>query len=164
MEENQDQKGKENQEPKPKESFINPIDKDKIAENPHILPYAHHIGSVEIKPIDKGKVKGRAMSAMYDQTNMDLEQIRQQMTLLAQQAKAIQDRVKISERIYQAEINFEPRIGQTYYLYDRGAEQYVVSLVAPKEWGKNPPFEYVATMELLADHTWNIIDKNEELF
>ncbi len=140
----------------------NPIDKDKVAENPHSLPYAHTVGSVEIKPVDKGKVKGRAMAAMYEQTNMDLEQIRQQMELLAVQAKAIQDRVKISEKIYLAELNFEPHIGQIYYLYLRSSGQYVVSLVAPEEWGAQPPFEYVATVELLADHTWNVLEKNSD--
>ena len=145
-------------------SLINPIDKDKIAENPHSLPYAHTVGGVEIKPVDKGKVKGRAMAAMYDQTNMDLEQIRQQMELLARQAKDIHDRVRISEKIYLAELNFDPRIGQIYYLYQRSNGKYVVSLVAPEEWGNNPPFEYVSSMELLSDHTWNVIDKNEDLF
>lgn len=89
-----------------KEEFINPIDKDKIAENPHLLPYAHTRGGVNIKPIDKGKVKGRAVTAMYEQTEMDLDQIRQQIELLASQAKSIQNRVSISERIYLAEMNF----------------------------------------------------------
>ena len=51
------------------EEFINPIDKDKIAENPHLLPYAHTRGGVNIKPVDKGKVKGRANR--YVRTNGD---------------------------------------------------------------------------------------------
>ncbi len=154
---------KNNPEEEPKESFINPIDKDKVADNPHMLPYAHTIGGAEIKPVDKGKVKGRAMSAMYEQTNMDLDQIRQQMELLAKQAKIIHDRVKISELIYTAEINFEPFIGQTYYLYERANGKFVLSLVAPEEWG-TPPFEYVATMLLLSDHTWDVSDKNSDRF
>ena len=155
----------ENQEPKgDEEKFINPIDKDKIAENPHMLPYAHTVGGAEIKPVDKGKVKGRAMSAMYEQTNMDLDQIRQQMELLARQAKAIHDRVQISELIYTAEINFEPFIGQTYFLYERHNGKFVLSLVGPKEWGDEPPFGYVATMVLLSDHTWDVVEKNDERF
>ena len=30
------------------EEFINPIDPDKVAENPHLLPYAHTVGSAVI--------------------------------------------------------------------------------------------------------------------
>jgi hypothetical protein len=37
------------------EEFQNPIDPDKITENPHSLEYPHHAGSALIKPEDKGK-------------------------------------------------------------------------------------------------------------
>ena len=43
---------------------VNPIDLDKIAEQPHLLPYAHTLGGAIIRPIDKGRTKGVAMSAM----------------------------------------------------------------------------------------------------
>jgi len=137
----------------------NPIDKDKITESPHNLPYAHTVGGVTIKPVDKGKVKGRALSAMYEQTDMQLAQIREQIELLAQQARSIQDRVNISESIYQAEMNFEPLVGLTYHLYERDNGQYVLSLVGPAEWGGRPPFAFVASVQLLAAHTWEIIEQ-----
>ena len=57
--------------------FINPIDKDKITENPHSLEYAHHAGSALIKPEDQGKIKGRALSAMEHQTICDGPQTHQ---------------------------------------------------------------------------------------
>lgn len=146
-----------------KEKFINPIDPDKIAENPHNLPYAHTVSGVEIKPIDKGKVKGRAVKAMYKQSDMQLEQIRKQIELLAQQAKGIQDRVSISEQIYNAQMNFEPLVGFTYHLYERrDGSDYVLSMVSPEEWGANPPYHFVATVELLADHTWDVLRKADE--
>ena len=139
-------------------SKINPIDPDKIAENPHLLPYAHTLGGALIKPIDRGKVKGLALKAMYKQTDLQMDQIREQINLLAQQAQRIQDRVIISEKIYQAKCGFKPLIGETYYLYTKSTGEYVLSMVAPEEWGANPPFQYEATVSLLADHTWDIED------
>ena len=56
----------------------NPIDKDKITEIPHILPYGHSVGGALVKPEDKGKIKGRAIAAMNQQTEMHLDQIREQ--------------------------------------------------------------------------------------
>jgi len=53
----------------PKLSKKNPIDKDKIAENPHLLPYAHTVGGVVIRPMDRGRTKGLAVQAMYLSTN-----------------------------------------------------------------------------------------------
>lgn len=144
------------------EDFINPIDPDKITETPHSLPYAHTRGGVEVKPIDKGKAKGRAVKAMYEQTDMQLDQIRRQIELLAQQARAIRDRVQISEEIYLAEMNFEPLMGNIYHLYRRPEGSTLLSLVGPREWGKKPPYRFVATARLRSDHTWEVLEKSEE--
>ncbi len=143
--------------------FINPIDKDKITENPHTLEYAHHSGSALIKPEDQGKLKGRALSAMEHQTDMQLGQIYEQMQLLADQAKRLTDRKQISEWIYTAEMRFEPLINHVYHLYEKPNKTYLLSLIAPSQWGRSKrDFEFVATVRLLADHTWDIIEKGKD--
>ena len=139
----------------------NPIDGRKIATDPHLLPYAHERGGTTIKPIDKGKVKGLAMSAMYEQTDMQLDQIRAQIELLARQATEIQQRMTVSERIYAAEMNIDPIVSRTYYLYERDNGKNVLSLVSPAEWGSRPPFSYIATVKLLGDHTWEVVERRE---
>jgi hypothetical protein len=144
------------------EEIQNPIDKDKIAENPHLLPYAHTVGGAIIKPIDKGRVKGLAVEAMHEQTNQQLDQIRKQVELLMQQAQSIYNRVDISERIYQADVNFKPLIGHTYHLYERKNTTEVLSMVGPEEWGRRSPYTFVATVKLLADHTWEILEIDGE--
>ena len=150
--------------PEQADNQINPIDKDKVAENPHLLPYAHTVGGVVIKPIDKGRVKGRAVSSMYKQTEIQLDQIKRQIELLAEQAQAIQQRVVISEEIYLAEMNFEPLIGFVYHLYRRSDDQSLLSMVGPDEWGGQPPYTFVASARLLADHTWEVVERgNYEL-
>ncbi|OAV45536.1 DUF2452 domain-containing protein [Lewinella sp. 4G2] len=142
-----------------KELIINPIDGDKIAENPHLLPYAHERGGATIKPMDAGKVKGLAMTAMYEQTDMQLDQIKAQIELLAKQANAIQQRMSISERIYQAQMGIDPIISRTYYLYEKKSGGNVLSMVSPQEWGPNGPYTYIATVKLLGDHTWDVLKK-----
>lgn len=148
---------------KEKEVFVNPIDPKKVAENPHLLPYAHTVGGVVIQPLDKGKVKGIAMAAMYEQTDMHLDQIRKQIELLAQQARAITDRVAVSEKIYQAEIGFEPVIGKQYHLYKRANGKHLLSLIAPAEWGAKIPYDFVASVHLLSDHTWEVLAQAKEI-
>lgn len=144
-----------------KEEFINPIDKDKIAENPGLLPYAHTVGGSVIKPIDEGRVKGNALAAMEQQTDMQMAQLYKQMELLAKQAEAIKKRKEVSESIYLADMSFEPKIGHAYYLYEKENGKSVVSLVAPNEWGRRgmPFAAFVAKVRLLADHTWDIIEE-----
>ena len=144
------------------QKFVNPIDPDKISENPHTLEYGHHSGSALIKPEDQGKLKSRALNAMDHQTDMQLGQIYEQMQLLADQAKRLSERKKISEFIYTAEARFEPFINHTYHLYKREDESFLLSLIGPKQWGKSrKSFDFVASVKLLADHTWDILEKNE---
>mgnify|MGYP002641901057 CR=1 FL=1 len=132
--------------------------KDKITENPGSLPYAHHSGSALIKPEDKGKITGRAVAAMHSQTDMQMSQIYRQMQLLADQAKQIQSRVEVSERIYTASISFEPLINHHYFLYQKEDGTDFMSMIAPEEWGRKKSYSlFVAEVKLLADHTWDII-------
>ncbi|MFA7272839.1 MAG: DUF2452 domain-containing protein [Crocinitomicaceae bacterium] len=146
------------------EEFVNPIDKDKVTETPSTLPYAHHSGSALIKPEDQGKLKGRALSAMEHQTDMQMDQIFEQMKLLSEQANRLQDRKRISEYIYQAEMRFEPLINHIYFLYEKQDGQYILSLIGPNDWGRSKTtFSYLATVRLLADHTWDVLEKQKEL-
>lgn len=135
---------------------------EKTTDHPGLLPYAHQSGSAIIKPEDKGKITGRAVSAMHSQTEMQMNQIYQQMQLLADQAKSIQRRIEVSERIYQASIAFEPLINNRYFLYEKEDGSDFLSMIAPEEWGRKKGFaKFVAEIKLLADHTWDIIRKGE---
>jgi Protein of unknown function (DUF2452) len=145
------------------EEFINPIDPRKIAQNPGLLPYAHTAGGAIIKPMDKGRTKGTAMKAMYQQTDRQMDMLKKQMETLMAQAKSLQERVVISEKIYQAEVGFKPVMGYDYFLYLKKNNKYLISMVAPEEWGSNPPYEYVASCRLLADHTWEVIDSRMDV-
>ena len=130
------------------------------ADDPGLISFAHTVGAAVVRPEDKGKIKGRALSAMYEQTGMDMQQIYDQMQLLAKQAKTIRQRVEISERIYQAEMNFEPLIGKVYHLYLRKDNKDMLSLIGPGEWGRSKPFkQFVASVKLLSDHTWDVLKK-----
>lgn len=137
--------------------------KEKTTETPGLLPYAHTSGSAVIRPEDMNRTLARSLSAMDQQTEMQMDQIMAQMKLLADQAKAIQDRKLVSERIYQADMRFEPLIGHTYFLYQKLGKD-MLSLVAPSEWGRSAAktIVYVATVRLLADHTWDVLELAEE--
>lgn len=120
-----------------------------------VLPYSASVAGAVIKATEEGVIKHKALTAMEEQTNMQLQQIRKQIELLALQAQEIQKRKELSMMIYNAKLSFKPNIGQTYYLYERKDGSHLLSLVSPKEWGAAGPFEkFIASVKLLADHTW----------
>ncbi|MDZ7847639.1 MAG: DUF2452 domain-containing protein [Owenweeksia sp.] len=145
-----------------KESFHNPIDPEKITQNPGSLPYAHTVGGAVIKPTKQGVIRSKSLSAMEQQTDMQLGQIKRQIELLAEQAKDIKDRKDLSEMIYSAQIKFKPEINHVYHLYQNAKEEYVLSMIGPDEWLK-PKFErFLHSVRLMADHTWSIEDAEEQ--
>lgn len=140
------------------DAFVNPIDKTKVAENPGLLPYAHTAGSAVIRPEDKGRIRGNAMTAMYDQTDRQMEQLQKQMETLVNQARSLNERMQISELIYQAEVPFQPVIHHIYHLYQRNSDGgRLLSMIAPNEWGRRKPYKHLATVRLLGDHTWEVM-------
>ena len=138
--------------------FINPIDKDNITETPNTLTYSHHRGGFPIIPSKQGDIKHKALSAMQEQTNSQLLQIKEQMETLAMQANRIKTRIDISEQIYNAEFRFDPLISHVYYLYKKSDTKFILSMISKDDWGrKECPYTFIAAVKLLADHTWDVI-------
>ena len=120
-----------------------------------VMPYSTSVSGAVIKPTEEGVIRHKALSAMEEQTNMQLDQIRKQIELLALQAQEIQMRKELSMIIYRAKLSFTPVIGNLYYLYEKNDDTHFVSMVSPKEWGGSGPFKsFIAQVKLLADHTW----------
>ena len=129
-----------------------------VSEDPGIIPYGHHKGSAVIRPDDIGIAKYKALQAMGEQTESQLSQIYEQMRLLASQAKKLQDRIEVSKKVYLAKYSFVPVIGEIYHLYEGDTPgEYSLSLLSPQDWGEKSKKKFVASVKLLADHTWKII-------
>lgn len=150
---------------------VNKIDLDELKKKtvdlPGLIEFAHSVGGFAITPTKQGHIKGKAMTAMQQQTQQQLDLLFEQMKALATQAKIIRDRVDVSQWVYDAAMNFQPDIGQRYFLYQKTkAGDHVLSLIGPDEWKNNMRFEAcIAEVELLADHTWKIhrrFDQDEE--
>ncbi|MGV3768075.1 MAG: DUF2452 domain-containing protein [Chitinophagaceae bacterium] len=122
----------------------------------NVLPYSASVSGAVIRPTEEGMIRHKALTAMEEQTNMQLEQIRKQIELLALQAQEIQKRKELSMMIYGAKLNFQPVIGQVYHLYEKKDGSYTISMISPKEWGggAGPFLRVIAPVKLLADHTW----------
>lgn len=142
----------------PRPIDVNSIDLDKLKEKtadlPSLLEYAHSVGGFSVAPTNEGAIKGNARMAMEEQTQMQLDQIFEQMSLLAKQAREIKKRADVSVQIYEAKMSFKPIVGKNYYLYEKSDNTKSLSIVSPEEWGEKLPFKsFIAKVKLLADHT-----------
>jgi hypothetical protein len=121
-----------------------------------VVPYSTSVTGAVIKATEEGVIKHKALTAMEEQTNMQLDQIRKQIELLAIQAQEIQMRKELSMLVYNAKLSFVPVIGHIYYLYEKKDDSHILSLISPKEYGggSGPYKKFIAPIKLLADHTW----------
>jgi hypothetical protein len=130
-----------------------------IATNPGLLPYAHTVGSPPIRPTSEGVIRGKALKSMEEQVKKQFTQLQEQYELLARQSMEMKKRVEISYLIYDAQIKFEPLIGEVYHLY-RKPEGDFISMIEPKSWN-NPKIEWIATVKVLADYTWDVLEVSQ---
>jgi hypothetical protein len=127
--------------------------------NQAFAPIPLHVGSAIIRPIDKGKLKVTALETVEKQANQQISMLKKQAELIMQQVREIEIRVRIAEEIYTADISFEPVIGNDYHLYEKKSSDRVLSMLSPADWGKKIPFEkFVASVKLLGDRTWEVLE------
>ena len=95
-------------------------------------------------------------------TQVSLTLIDEQVDLIKKQVQKIQEKYLISLEILKAKFSFVPVHGETYYLYQQGDER-VLMLVGPHQWQLDSNTLYIATVKLMADASWHVLDVNSDI-
>lgn len=141
------------------EDFIyDPLKKDALYQGvDKFSPIPLSVSSPKIQPIDKRLVKATAFETMQHQANQQITMLKKQADLIIEQARLIEERLIVSRKIYEADLNFEPVIGTTYHVYENKGKA-VLSIISPSEWGKKMAYEkHVCSATLLADKSWELL-------
>lgn len=126
-----------------------------------LSPIPLNLGSPIIKPQDKGKIRANAVEAMHHYANQEMALLKRQADLIMEQVKEIENRLKVSEQIYESDMRFQPVIGQIYHLYEKD-DHYKLSIIGPTEWGQSKTMgNFVASVKLLGDHSWDVLTKTK---
>ena len=117
-----------------------------------------------INPIKSHTDLSKGLLTLDGQLTQSAEQILEQMEILSNRVKTLNDKKEKSRIIYQSKLGFSPLVKQTYYLYYLRGQQ-TISIIAPWELGrKKDLFDYIATIRLDYDHTWEILELVKEDF
>jgi hypothetical protein len=85
-------------------------------------------------------------------------ELQQKLTEIRETYLAAIDHFNWNKLIYEADINFEPIIGQTYHLYEVRSRK-LLSMIAPDQWHH----KHLATVRLNIDRQWKLEVISEEL-
>jgi len=121
-------------------------DSETLAPSNAFLPYPVSTLSPKIVPNDLSTFKSRGISQVERDLQQKLIEIREQYI-------ATVEHFNWNKLVYEAEINFEPIVGETYHLYRiRGKE--TLSMIAPDQW----PHPHLATFRLNLDRQWELLN------
>jgi len=109
----------------------------------NVLPYASNVGAPVIKPdnIDSWRQRG------VNKVNHHLET---RFLELKEEYLKLVDEFKWNDLIYNATFNFEPIVGETYYLYIGKNKENFLSLISPNQWNK----ECLGSFQLTVEQKW----------
>jgi len=92
-------------------------------------------------------------------THGKLKVIAEQMRALQQEAKGILEASARDQRLHRARCNFQRQPGNVYHLYRKADESLYFSLLAPAEWGSEPPHAFVGSYRLESDMSWTPVEE-----
>ncbi len=112
--------------------------------SPAFLPYPVSTLSPPILPNDLTSFKSRGISQVERELRQKLEEIRESYLRTI-------DHFNWNKLVYEAEIGFEPVVGEIYHVYEVGGRR-LLSMIAPDQWSE----KHLATVRLNVDRQWKI--------
>jgi hypothetical protein len=97
---------------------------------------------------------------MYAQQEYD--RIVELVNVLEKQAQAIKRRLDITDAVHAAVYQFQPVMGNIYWLaWDKRKQYTLLTQHGPNDWSSSAPedYEYQARVKYMGDHTWMEIDQ-----
>jgi hypothetical protein len=125
---------------------------------PQLLPYGHTVGAPAFRPNDQAVIQSHALSAMNEQVDSQLKNLKEQAELIRKQVLELEKRRILSYIIYHyGELKSNPSINKLYHLYKRTDSSFFLTMISPQEWGQSgKDLKYVATVKMLHDNTWSL--------
>jgi hypothetical protein len=111
--------------------------------NYHLLHYPSHIGSPKIERENISPFIKKTTSKFEKFYDKRAEELR----------KEIEDftrKCEINNMVISSSINFEPIVGEIYYLYEKLNGNMFLSMISPQEWKQ----KFVCSVELNSDGLW----------
>ena len=108
------------------------------------LPYPVSTLSPPIIPNDLTSFKSRGISQVERELRQKLEEIRESYLQTI-------DHFNWNKLVYEADIGFEPVVGETYHVYEISGRR-LLSMISPDEWRE----KHLATVRLNVHRQWKI--------
>lgn len=132
-------------------------DNHDAADNTAPYPVSRMAPATEL--VDMAREIAEADRMLGSVTHGKLKVIAEQMKALQKEAHAILEQSARDQRLHRARCNFQRQPGNTYHLYSKADESLYFSMLAPEEWGGEPPHRFVGSYRLESDMSWTPVEE-----
>jgi len=108
-----------------------------------LLPYATNVGAPVIIPENVSTWKNEKILKTNHYFQKRYDEIKEEY-------KKLVDEFEWNRMVYSSNYNFQPIVGEKYYLYLRNNGEYFLSLIKPTEWKQ----EFIGEFEMDSDNKW----------
>lgn len=115
-----------------------------------LKPYGTNVGAPSIKTTEINNWKNIGINKVN-------HNLKQKFDELQTEYQRLMEEFQWNELIYSTEYNFEPQIGETYYLYRRENETTFLSIIPPESF----KMEFIGAFKLNSDKIWKKIETPE---
>ena len=119
---------------------------DNVADFPNLIPYPTNVGAPQIIPDNIDFWKQKNLLKLNKFYSAEFEELKQKYESLV-------TNFKWNDLIYHSKFNFEPVIGETYFLYRKLNGELFLSIISPDSW----EFEFVGSFRLTSSNRWEKI-------
>ncbi len=127
------------------------FDEDQQKYTSSLLPYGSNVGAPAIITEDTNAWKNRNVNKANKQIKAKY------LELKAEYDKVLQS-LEYNNLVYNARFNFEPIIGEIYYLYKNKKQEPFLSIIAPSDCN----FDYVGSFYLNSEQLWIKVEEDSE--
>jgi len=103
-------------------------------------PYPTSVNAPSFKPIKVDKGDSIKANKYFES----------RMAEIKEEYKKLVEEYNWTSLVYESTYNFQPIVGESYYLYQNTNKNLFLSLIAPNEWN----MEYLGTFKLLTNGKW----------
>lgn len=124
------------------------------------VPYALDRGSLNFSLIEVKSKKDQLYNLAVQHAQTEFDNLKQIADVINKQAQQIKERLEVTQMVFEAEYNFTPIAGSTYWLAKETEKDILMlCLLGPKDWATGAPssYSYITEVKYLANGLWEKI-------
>ena len=125
----------------------------------HAAPYPLSRLAPAVELVDLAREIAQADQTVHLRVNAQMQVIAEQIRALQEQARGIMEKARLDEQLHHAYCGFRRLPGKTYHLYRQPDGSLRFSMLAPADWGGEPPAQFCGSYRLENDMSWTAVEQ-----